>query len=212
MSETWPKNLTCVARPKNHPCRNIHEFLSRRVRTGIPNTEVKIFMKTRLFFPLNFEFTVISGVVKTWNQTDTLHKTNYGGHKSVTDQALQPSEVTRTRGKKSESSKCLFRKRSQQWEQTTSREGCNHSELLIYPNLNLMNKEKIIFLKSIFLTRCANKQNIRDFIYIRNIIKILKQEKVIYFCWLLYFQQSVHSAIQKEHTIIRKTCFLFQKF
>lgn len=53
-----------------------------------------------------------------------------------------------------------------------------------------MNKEFIIFLKSIFSIRCENKQNISDFIYIGNIIKIpfileipfllLKQQKKLF--------------------------------
>lgn len=90
---------------------------------------------------------------------------------SITDEALQLSGARSTRKKQLKRGKYLFREKRQQWEQTTSRKGCNHFELLIYPNLNLMNKELILFLKSIFSMRCANRQNISGFIHIRNTIK-----------------------------------------
>lgn len=137
---------------------------SRRVRrTGIPNTEVKIFMKTRFYFSselwVHCDFWFSENLKLDWHSSqDQLQVTQIWYWSSLTT-----LWSNKHKGKNIWKIK-MFIQRKKSAMRADHREGCNHSELLIYPNLNLMNKELITFLKPIFLIRCANKQNISDFI------------------------------------------------
>lgn len=118
-------------------------------------------------------FSVISDLVTTWNKIDILTKPTTDDTNQYHWLGITTFWSNKHKEKKLQRGKYLFRGEVSN-ESRPQAEGCNHFELLIYSNLNLTIKELILFLKSIFSIRCANKQNISAFISIKNTIKHIK--------------------------------------